>query len=201
MINPACRSLCSNLWVIFSNSAIRRMEGSGFFSFGPRFFGDSASMVPCSACRRQVFRFDEYNPSRRKRAPNRPCSLQASASRRIRRLYSAAKRRRTGFSGTSESGTTDRSARPPVRLREEIPVALRAPSISSRSFETSTSIDSFFSIKTSPSRPQSYTLNYGVGSVSLTLAQRVTPYLNLNDVRSHGSYLERKRPFCKKSER
>ena len=136
MINSACRSLCSNFWVAFSSSAIRRREGSGFFSFGPRFFGESASNVPRSACRRQVIRLEEYNPSRRKRAPNRPCSLQTSASRRIQRLYSAVNRRRNAFSGTSESGTTDKPARPPVRPLEEIPVTLRAPFISSSPFET-----------------------------------------------------------------
>ena len=146
MINSACRSLCSNFWVVFSSSAIRRREGSGFFSFGPLFFGESASNEPCSACRRHVIRLEEYNPSRRKRAPTRPCSLQASASRRIRRLYSAVNRRRTAFSDTSESGTTDRPARPPVRPLEEIPVALWAPSISSSPFETSTNIVSFFSM-------------------------------------------------------
>ena len=146
MISSACRSLCSNFRVVFSSSSIRRREGSGFFSFGPRFFGESASNVPRSACRRHVIRLEEYNPSRRKRAPNRPCSLQASASWRIRRLYSAVNRRRTAFSGTSESGTTDRPVRPPVRPLEETPVALPAPSISSSPFEILTNIASFLSM-------------------------------------------------------
>jgi hypothetical protein len=53
---------------------------------------------------RQVVRCDEYRPSRRSRAPSCPGSVQQSASRSIRSLYSAVNRRRTGFSETAGTG-------------------------------------------------------------------------------------------------
>ena len=146
-MNSACRSLFSNFLVVFSSSAMRSREGSGFFSFGPRFFGESASKLPFCACRRHVIKLEEYRPSRRNRAPRQPCSLHDSASRRIRLLYSALKRRRAALSETSGLGTRVKPAWPSARPREEIPVALGAPSISSRSFNPQTSIvSSFFMI-------------------------------------------------------
>src|SRR5579875_2045886 len=45
----------------------------------PRFLGVKASSSPCSFWRRQVVRWDEYNPSRRSSAPMAPSSRQASA--------------------------------------------------------------------------------------------------------------------------
>ena len=60
-----------------------------------------------SRCCRQVVRCDEYRPSRRSSAPTAPGLAHASASRRMRSLYSAVNRRRTGFSATcTSSGTT-----------------------------------------------------------------------------------------------
>jgi hypothetical protein len=53
-----------------------------------------ASSWPCSRWRRQVVMCDEYSPSRRSRAPISPGSLQASASVRMRSLYSVLKRLR-----------------------------------------------------------------------------------------------------------
>ena len=62
MISSACRSLCSNFWVVFSSSVIRRREGSGFFSFDLAFSVKAPLMFPRSACRCQVIRLEEYNP-------------------------------------------------------------------------------------------------------------------------------------------
>jgi hypothetical protein len=52
-----------------------------------------------------IHKCDEYNPSRRRRAPITPGSVQESASRRILRLYSAVNRRWLAFATTSTSGT------------------------------------------------------------------------------------------------
>ena len=67
---------------------------------------------------------------------------------------------------------------------EEIPVAIRAPSISSTPGLRFITMTSFFSIYFSPSRP---TLNYRGGSVSLILAQRGLPGMRrtLNGGESH----------------
>ena len=53
---------------------------------GPRFFRVRPPSSPVRRCARQVVRFEEYNPSRRSRAPIVPGSLQASASRKIYQL-------------------------------------------------------------------------------------------------------------------
>ena len=153
MIIAACLSLCLNFWFSFSNSAIRRAEGSGFCSFGPRFFGERASRVPLSAWRCHVVRLDEYNPSRRRRAPICPGSLQNSASRSIRRLYSAVNLRRTGFSVTSEAESILSPRGLLGSAIEEIPVVLRTPSISSSLTLSLVNITAFFFITDSPSHP------------------------------------------------
>ena len=83
------------------------MPAQGFFGFGagPRFFGVRPASSPRSRCARQVVEYEEYNPSRRSRAPIAPGAVQASASRRIFRLYSAVNRRRLALATTSTSGT------------------------------------------------------------------------------------------------
>src|SRR5450755_2694368 len=73
--------------------------------FGPRFCGVSASRMPVARSRRQVASSDEYKPSRRRRAPIPPrLSATASASCRMRSLYSAVKVRRFALAATSGSG-------------------------------------------------------------------------------------------------
>ena len=85
--------------------------------------------APCSRCRRQLVSKDEYNPSRRNRAPSSPGFLQASACVRMRSRYSAGKRRRWAFAGTSGSGSVARD----VTEGPKAAVALRAPSASAPS--------------------------------------------------------------------
>ena len=70
-----------------------------------------------------------YNPSRRNRAPSSPGFLQASACVRMRSRYSAGKRRRWAFAGTSGSGSVARD----VTEGPKAAVALRAPSASAPS--------------------------------------------------------------------
>ena len=101
-------SACSSRWLSRafsrSSSATRRASGDGGTAGRPRFLGVSAARLPCSRCRRQVVRCDEYNPSRRSSAPNSPVPAQASACRRTPSLYSAVNRRRAARSATSGSG-------------------------------------------------------------------------------------------------
>ena len=85
-----------------------------------------------SRWRRQLDNCDEYKPSRRRRAATSPSPLQASASRTIRSLYSAVKRRRFACSLTSGSGT------PAASRPAGSPVALRAPPIPPRSLSLPT---------------------------------------------------------------
>ena len=85
--------------------------------------------APCSRCRRQLVSKDEYNPSRRNSAPSSPGFLQASACVRMRSRYSAGKRRRWAFAGTSGSGSVARD----VTEGPKAAVALRAPSASAPS--------------------------------------------------------------------
>ena len=77
-------------------------------AFGPRFFGASPSSSPRSRAARHVVRCEEYSPSRRSSAPIAPAVVQRSASRTIRRLYSAVKRRRCAFATTSVSAAARR---------------------------------------------------------------------------------------------
>jgi hypothetical protein len=77
---------------------------SGGVTFGPRFFGDNPASSPRSRAARQVVNSDEYSPSRRSRAPISPGFVHRSASRTIRRLYSAVNRRRSALATTSTSG-------------------------------------------------------------------------------------------------
>src|SRR5207245_4989076 len=114
---------CFHRTISCSCSAICLSRGSGGVAFPPRGFGDSPASSPRSRAARQVVRCDEYNPSRRSSAPISPGCVQRSASRTIRRLYSAVKRRRCALATTSVSPTTGAALGEP-------PVALRAPSAS-----------------------------------------------------------------------
>src|SRR5690606_7427101 len=64
-----------------------------------------ACNVPSRLCLRQSVRWDEYRPSRRRRAPTSPELLHASASFSIRDLKLALNLRRRAFSRTSGVGT------------------------------------------------------------------------------------------------
>ena len=97
-------------------------RGSSAFAFRPRFLDVIPTLAISSRWRRQLDNCDEYKPSRRRRAATSPSPLpKASASRTIRSLYSAVKRRRFACSTTSGS-STPAAARPAGSL-----VALRAP--------------------------------------------------------------------------
>ena len=101
-------------------------RGSTGRGLGPRRRPRMSCKAPCSRCRRQLVSKDEYNPSRRNRAPSSPGFLQASACVRMRSRYSAGKRRRWAFAGTSGSGSVARD----VTEGPKAAVALRAPSAS-----------------------------------------------------------------------
>src|SRR5574337_1273417 len=90
--------LSSLLLIIFWCTSFSHKNSS------PRCLGVSADRVPASRWRRQVVRFDEYSPSRRRSAPRLPGTVQASASLRIRSLSAAVKRRLAALAGTSGSG-------------------------------------------------------------------------------------------------
>src|SRR3990172_10966416 len=68
--------------------------------------------------------FEEYNPSRRSRAPISPDLVQASADRKIFTLYSAENRRRVAFATTSTS--LDISFEPIMTFNELIPLSFLA---------------------------------------------------------------------------
>ena len=104
MIVSAWRSLAASRWFSRLSRSFSAIKGASGLAFGPRRLGVSPASVPSSRCCRHVLRCDEYRPSRRSRAPSWPGSVQRSASRRMRSLYSAVNRRRTGFSGTAGSG-------------------------------------------------------------------------------------------------
>ena len=81
-------------------------RGSSAFAFRPRFLDVIPTLAISSRWRRQLDNCDEYKPSRRRRAATSPSPLpKASASRTIRSLYSALKRRRFACSTTSGSST------------------------------------------------------------------------------------------------
>src|SRR5450631_4189834 len=87
-----------------SCSAIFLSRGSGDAAVGPRFFvAAPGARSPRSRAARHVASCDEYNPSRRSRAPISPGALQASVSFTILRLYSTVNDRRLAFSVTSVS--------------------------------------------------------------------------------------------------
>ncbi len=90
----------------FSRSkwATRSVKGFLGNGFRPRFLGLNAESKPFFCCLRQAVRFEEYSPSRRKRAPICPDSRHASASCRMRSLYLAVNLLRGFFSRTSGSG-------------------------------------------------------------------------------------------------
>src|SRR3972149_5794739 len=87
-----------------SRSRTLTLSANGFLGLGegPR-FRDNPSSSPLSRCLRHCVRFEEYNPSRLRSAPISPRPLQAAAARKIRSLYSAVYRRRTGLAITSTS--------------------------------------------------------------------------------------------------
>jgi hypothetical protein len=98
---------------------------------------------PSSRCRRHAERCEVYSPSLRSRAPISPGRLQASASCRIRSLYSAEKRRRCGRSTSSGLGTLPSAAVPATAaLRGRCPVHSRSRSTSSLSISPSRLSDS-----------------------------------------------------------
>src|SRR5262249_43781667 len=86
-----------------SSSAIFRSRGSTGVGLRPRVLGVSPASSPRARARRHSTRWEEYNPSRRSRAPMAPGVVHASASLRIRRLYSAVYVRRRGFATTCTS--------------------------------------------------------------------------------------------------
>jgi hypothetical protein len=65
-------------------------------------------------CLRQYVRCDVYSPSRRNSSPTSPGRVHASASARIRALYSAVNERRLACSTNSGSATPSGAARPPA---------------------------------------------------------------------------------------
>lgn len=85
---------------------MRRTRASTGLRLRPRFFGARAARSPRSRARRHTTRCDEYSPSRRNRAPTAPGVAHASASLRIRGLYSAVYVRRLGFATTCTSSAT-----------------------------------------------------------------------------------------------
>src|SRR3989304_301666 len=131
MMSSACSSRFRRRAFSRSSSFTR---GSTTRALGPRFLEPSATQAPCSTSRRQAVSSDEYSPSRRRRAPISPSSLQLSASRTIRSLYSEVNLRRWALAGTSGFGTGTSGfgsccgARPGAdTLPPETPAALRAP--------------------------------------------------------------------------
>src|SRR3972149_6189184 len=92
-----------------SSSLIR---GSSAFPFRPRFVDARPTLAISSRWRRHAERSEEYRPSRRRSAATSPSPLQASASRTIRSLYSAVKRRRFARSLTSGSRATRAPSEP-----------------------------------------------------------------------------------------
>src|SRR5664279_2254537 len=73
------RALAANSFRFSSTSGLRVV-------LRPRFFGVKAASSPCRAWRRQVDRWEEYNPSRRNSAPIAPVSWQASERSTMERL-------------------------------------------------------------------------------------------------------------------
>ena len=100
MCSARCKRVrnCSFSW---RSLAISAAWGSGF---GPRFCGVSACRcrirAVCATCQGAT----GSSPSRRSRAPIWPRSVQASASAKMRCLYSALNRRRSAFGITCGSG-------------------------------------------------------------------------------------------------
>ena len=125
IVSARCSFRCSRRFS--ASSCFTR--GSTGLGLGPRRRPRMSCKAPCSRCRRQLVSKDEYNPSRRNRAPSSPGFLQASACVRMRSRYSAGKRRRWAFAGTSGSGSVARD----VTEGPKAAVALRAPSASAPS--------------------------------------------------------------------
>src|SRR5207245_4550045 len=114
---------CFHRTISRSCSAIFLSRGSGGVAFGPRGLAASPASSPRSRAARQVVRSKQYHPSRRSSAPSSPGFVQRSASRTIRRLYSAVNHRRCALAATSVSPATGAAL-------GKTPVALRAPSVS-----------------------------------------------------------------------
>src|SRR6266702_4474480 len=141
--SSACSSLRCRRRLSRSSSATRLANGLAAFTLRPRLLGESPANSPRSRARRQVFRCEEYSPSRLSNAPISPASRAASASRRTRRLYSPENCRRVAFAGTSGSALRPRSVSPRAG---KPPVALRAPCASPAPTTPDTSILSICSM-------------------------------------------------------
>ena len=117
IVSARCSFRCSRRFSA-SSCFTRGSTGRGV---GPRRRPRIACRAPASRCRRQFVKSDEYNPSRRSRAPTSPGRLHASTSLRMRSRYAGGKRRRSTFAGTSGSGSLARDPvtgpGPPVALR------------------------------------------------------------------------------------
>src|SRR5450631_2289409 len=118
MTISALRSASVSRWVSRRNCWFSSATGSRL-DLGPRFCGANAWRTPASRSRRHVVNREEYKPSRRSSAPTPPEPLAWPASVRMRRLYSAVKRRRLACATTSGSGRGfgAASALPSVALR------------------------------------------------------------------------------------
>ena len=86
MMVSACASFWRSCSTSRSSSATRWDCLSCGLALRPRLRGASAFRAPDSRWRRQVFRWDEYSPSRRSKAPIWPDSLQRSACSRMLNL-------------------------------------------------------------------------------------------------------------------
>ena len=104
IVSARCSFRCSRRFSA-SSCFTRGSTGRGV---GPRRRPRIACRAPASRCRRQFVKSDEYNPSRRSRAPTSPGRLHASTSLRMRSRYAGGKRRRSTFAGTSGSGSLAR---------------------------------------------------------------------------------------------
>src|SRR5207249_5114824 len=102
-------------------------------------------------------------------APISPGFVHRSASRTIRRLYSAANRRRSALATTSTSGAAPAGGAPAGKT----PVALRAPSASPASMISPLAFFSTTFIHLC--LPALYSLNYDHPTVSPSLAERGRP--------------------------
>ena len=99
----ACSNRRRNLAFSLRSCSFSTATSSRRRPLGPRGL-DSALSVPSRRARRHWVNCEEYNTSRRSRAPTSPGARQASASYRTRNLYRAVNRRRSARAGTSGSG-------------------------------------------------------------------------------------------------
>ena len=136
------------------------------FALRPRFCGARPASWPRSRCARHVVMCDEYSPSRRRSAPTAPGSpdaIAASASRRMRCLYSAESCRRLARSTTSADGAGGVASRTCCAVAGGGALGVPREPTPSRLVEATTGI--FVRLASTTRIPE------GPG-VSLTLAQR-----------------------------